>query len=118
MGQSSVVPARQSVALTAIRYPPSMVASRKPPTSRKPAASRTAKRPSSRPKRETIDELMERILAEPLGTPLDITKKQAYEILRRLAGTRNDLPPGQQIIDEFYGLNPDGSIKRGRPKKR
>ena len=65
-----------------------------------------------------MDELMERIMSEPLGTTLSITKRQAYAILRRLAGTREDLPPGQQIIDDFYGLKPEGSIKRRQSKKR
>lgn len=99
-----------------------MVISRKPARNPKSAAPTGRARPTAstpeRRKRETIDQLMERIMSEPIGTPLNITKRQAIAVLRRLAGSDPDARPGQEIIDEFYGLNPDGSIKRGRPKKQ
>lgn len=92
-----------------------MVASRKPSSvkrERAPANRTSRGKPPARRKRETIDEKFERVLAEPFGTPIHLTKREAIAFLRRLAGSRDDLPPGQQIIDDFYGLNSDGTVKR------
>jgi hypothetical protein len=67
-------------------------------TSRKP-------RPKSgRPRRETLAQKFERILAEPLGTPFPkMTKREARYFLKRLSGSDPDAPSGEEVMREFYG---------------
>jgi hypothetical protein len=75
-----------------------MVASRKP----KAAASR-------RKKPETLEETYQRILSEPIDAPINLTKRQARYILRRLfeTGDPKSGPPGDEVVKRFYGLWPD-----------
>jgi len=67
-------------------------------TSRKP-------RPKTgHPRRETLAEKFERILAEPVGTPFPkMTKREARYFLKRLSGSDPDAPSGEQVMHDFYG---------------
>jgi hypothetical protein len=69
-----------------------MVASRKP---RKTAASKR--------RRETLEEKFERVLAEPVGAPMKLTKREALYFLKRLAGSDPNAPSGDEVMRSFYG---------------
>ena len=77
-------------------------------TTRKPK-SNTAAGPKggARKKRETLEEKLDRILKEPVGTPVKLNKREARALLRRVAGNHPHAKPGDQVVKEFYGLWPD-----------
>lgn len=66
-----------------------MVAARKPKTNAR--------------KRETLEEKFERVMAEPAGTPMKLTKREASYFLKRLAGSDPDAPSGERVLHEFWG---------------
>jgi len=47
---------------------------------------------------------MKSLLAEPLGTPVALTKEEATEIVRLAAGRRPDLPAGEDLVKEVREL--------------
>jgi len=47
---------------------------------------------------------MKSLLAEPLGTPVALTKEEAIEIVRLAAGRRPDLPAGEDVVKEVREL--------------
>lgn len=61
--------------------------------------------------RETLAEKFDRVLAEPAAAPFPkLTKREARYFLKRLSGIGGpDAPRGDDVLREFYGLNPDGS---------
>ena len=64
----------------------------------------TSRRPRTQPsRRETPAEKFERVRAEPVGTPLKLTKAEAGYILRRLAGSDPHAPRGEEVIMSVRG---------------
>lgn len=59
------------------------------------------KTPPSR--RETPAEKFERVRAEPIGTPIRLSKREARYFLRRLAGNDPHAPRGEEVIMSVRG---------------
>lgn len=68
----------------------------------------TSRKTPSRPrrKRETMDETLDRILAQPPGAPMKFTKPEAKAMLRRLFGREPEGPPGDEVVKRAFGLWP------------
>lgn len=66
-----------------------MVTTRKPKT-------------TARKRRETLEEKFERLRAEPLGTPVKLTKREGLYFLKRLSGIKPAAPSGVEVMREFY----------------
>ena len=47
---------------------------------------------------------MKMLLAEPVGTPINLTVEEATEIVRLAAGRRPDLPAGEDVVKEVREL--------------
>lgn len=76
-------------------------------TTGKPAkatADKKAKKdkPKPIPLSERIDdpEILE-VLRQPIGSPINLTPEQALVVLRAGVGSRPDLPPGDQFVNEL-----------------
>jgi hypothetical protein len=68
-----------------------MVASRKP-------------KHAPKPHRETLEEKFQRVLAEPVGAPVKMTKREARFFARRLWESGDpSTPTGDEVIRKFYG---------------
>lgn len=67
-------------------------------TSRKP-------RPKTvHPRRETLSEKFERVMANRPETPFPkLTKREARYFLKRLAGSDPGAPSGEKVMRDFYG---------------
>ena len=66
-----------------------------------------ARKPKASPRRhETLEAKFDRVMAEPPGTPMKLTKREASYFLKRLAGSDPDAPSGEQVLRDFWG---DGS---------
>ena len=66
-----------------------------------------ARKPKASPHRhETLEAKFDRVMAEPPGTPMKLTKREASYFLKRLAGSDPDAPSGEEVMREFWG---DGS---------
>ena len=64
----------------------------------------TARKPRTpNPRRETPAEKLERLRAEPVGTPIKLTKAEARYFLRRLAGSDPHAPRGEEVIMSVRG---------------
>jgi hypothetical protein len=64
----------------------------------------TARRPKAKPRRRaTLAEKFERVSAEPIGTPLKLTKREARYFLRKLAGSDPHAPRGEEVIMSVRG---------------
>jgi len=50
-----------------------------------------------------LAEKFDRVMAEPVGTPMRLTKREARYFLKRLAGSDPDAPSGEQVMNDFYG---------------
>ena len=54
------------------------------------------------PRKETLEENFERLLAEPVGAPIGkLTKREARYFLTRLAGSDPTSPPGVKVVREI-----------------
>ena len=76
------------------------------------AAIRKAPKKPSRPirrRKETLDEKLERILAQPVEAAIpSLTKRESIAMLRKLRGRGDpDAPSGDEVIKRFYGLWPE-----------
>ncbi len=65
-------------------------------------AARKPKATSPR-KRETLEEKFDRLMAEPVGTPTQLTKREALYFLKRLAGSDPDAPSSEEVFRNFWG---------------
>jgi hypothetical protein len=45
-----------------------------------------------------------RLLSQPIGSPIDLTKEEADEIIRLAAGRRPDLPSGSELKYSFLHI--------------
>lgn len=65
----------------------------------------TARRARVQPhrRRETPPEKFERVRAEPVGTPIKLTKADARYFLRKLAGSDPHAPRGEDVIKSVRG---------------
>jgi len=52
------------------------------------------------------------LLAQPVGSPVDLTIEEANEITRLAAGRRPDLPPGKDFVKEVRELLGHSLIER------
>ena len=63
-----------------------------------------ARKPKASPRRhETLEAKFDRVMAEPPGTPMKLTKREASYFLKRLAGSDPDAPSGLEEVDEVRG---------------
>ena len=66
--------------------------------------SRKPRLKSDPPRRETLAEKFERVMAEPPETSFPrLTKREARYFLKRLAGSDPDAPSGEDVMRDFYG---------------
>jgi hypothetical protein len=47
---------------------------------------------------------LRKLMAEPLGTPIELTMEEADEIIRLAFGRRADLPAGKELVKEVREL--------------
>jgi hypothetical protein len=62
---------------------------------------------------------LKRLLSEPIGSPIDLTKEEAEEIVRLAAGRRPDLPKGMDVVREvreIFGHSIMDKIKKADNK--
>ncbi len=73
----------------------------------------TARKPrTQKPRRETIAEKFERVMAESPETPFPkLTKREALYFLRQLAGSDPHAPSSKDVLRDFWGDAADD----GRP---
>ena len=65
-----------------------------------------SRKPKAAPpkRRETLAEKFDRVMAEPVETPFpELTKREAYYFLKRLAGSDPNAPSGLEVMRDFYG---------------
>lgn len=55
---------------------------------------------------------LQKLLAEPLGSPIDLTMEEADELVRLAAGRRPDLPAGKEFVKEVRELLGHSLIER------
>jgi len=55
---------------------------------------------------------LRKILAEPVGTPVELTMEEADEIVRLAFGRRHDLPTGKEMVKEVRELLGHSLIER------
>jgi len=66
-------------------------------------ASRKPKQPAT-PHRETLEDKFQRIMREPVGAPIKMTKREARFFARRLWETGDpSAPSGDAVMRDFYG---------------
>ena len=75
-----------------------------------------AQKPKASPRRhETLEAKFDRVMAQPPGTPMKLTKREASYFLKRLAGSDPDAPSGEEVMREFrgdWGERPDVLTRR------
>lgn len=64
-----------------------------------------SRRPKAAPhkRRETLAGKFARVMAEPVGVPIKLTKREARYFLKQLAGSDPDAPSGLEVMRDFYG---------------
>ncbi len=63
--------------------------------------------PNSNPKRRTADiwasPKIKKILGEPVGTPIHLTREEALKIVKNSAGRSPQLPDGEEFVRKISG---------------
>ena len=55
---------------------------------------------------------LQRLVRDPIGAPIELTREEAEEIVKLAFGRRPDLPPGKQVVEEVREILGHSIIER------